>query len=381
MKEWLEKIYEILSKIFYVLAEGKDNVPSLEPAKEALTPEEELKRKILRNSPGIGPKMTNLASKWFFHKEITNKEYLVLIDYDLPETQPRMYVVNRYDGTSRAYKVAHGKKSDPNQDGVADVFSNKDGSNQSSLGAMVTLSRYGKKAGGWSKFDFAMQLKGLEKGLNDNVSRRAIVFHSSAYVNDVKGELIGDSLGCFAVSLDTAKVIIDDVDNGALWFSYHKSLDKIPKGAENFSLKRGIRMIKDWEGFRQFSYKDPAGVWTIGYGMTVWPSGERVKPQEELREVEASKLVESHIEREILPQMADLVKVPLNENQYNALVSFIYNLGIGNFAQSTLLKKLNKKDYDGAADELLRWTKANGVELQGLVNRRKQERAMFLGEA
>lgn len=380
MKEWLEKIYEMLSKIFYLLADKSEETPKLEEPKVELTREEELHNLILKNSPKIGPKMVKMASEFFFHKKIINQEYMVLVDFDYRESAPRMYVVNRYDGTSRAYKVAHGKKSDPNKDGYTDTFSNVSGSNKSSLGAMVTLKRYGQKAGGWSKFEFAMQLDGLQKGLNDKVKARAIVFHSSHYVNDVKGALIGDSLGCFAVSLEAAQLVISDIDEGALFFAYHKVLDDKPAGTEKFSLARGIRMIKDWEGFRNFSYKDPVGVWTIGYGTTRWPNGEKVKPNQELSEVDATKQLLTHVEGSILPHIAKLVTVSLNENQYNALVSFIYNIGSGAFGESTMLQKLNKKDYKGAAAEFPRWNKAGGKVLQGLVNRRKAEMKMFLGE-
>ena len=74
----------------------------------------------------------------------------------------------------------------------------------------------------------------------------------------------------------------------------------------------------------------------------------------------------------------NLVKVPLTQNQFDALVSLTYNIGSGNFASSTLLKKLNAKDYQGAADQFPRWNKAKGKVLNGLTRRRAAERALFL---
>jgi lysozyme len=72
------------------------------------------------------------------------------------------------------------------------------------------------------------------------------------------------------------------------------------------------------------------------------------------------------------------VKAPINQNQFDALVSFVYNVGAGNFAKSTLLKKLNKADYQGAGDEFLRWNRGGGKVLNGLIRRRDAERSLFL---
>lgn len=143
---------------------------------------------------------------------------------------------------------------------------------------------------------------------------------------------------------------------------------------------KGVEIIKEMEGFRAKKYICPAGKPTIGYGHVI-RNNEKYLENAELTKYEATKLLLSDAaiaERELLQS----VNVPLNENQKSALISFIYNLGITKFNKSTLLKKLNAGDYQGAADELLRWTKAyvggQKVELPGLVKRRKLERGLFL---
>lgn len=136
--------------------------------------------------------------------------------------------------------------------------------------------------------------------------------------------------------------------------------------------QRLVDMIKGFEGFRAYPYTCPGGSLTIGYGTTVKP-GQYTSVTKEQAEAMLRKSI-SGFERSI----KNLVKVPLSQNQYDALVSFTYNVGAGSLKRSTLLKKLNSGDYQGAADELLRFTKSNGKVLQGLVKRRERERNLFL---
>lgn len=137
----------------------------------------------------------------------------------------------------------------------------------------------------------------------------------------------------------------------------------------------GLDLIKDFEGLRLSAYRDPVGVVTIGYGHTKTARmGQVISAQEAealLREDVA------HFEHCV----SRLVEAPLEQHQFDALVSFAYNLGCGALERSTLLKKLNALDYPGAADELLRWNRAGGQVLRGLVRRREAERALFLGAA
>jgi lysozyme len=133
----------------------------------------------------------------------------------------------------------------------------------------------------------------------------------------------------------------------------------------------GLNLIKTYEGFRSKPYLCPAGVPTIGYGCTEYADGRRVSLSDrEITEKEATtylKLFVTTLEYEI----AKLITVPLNQNQFSALVSFTYNLGLGSLRKSTLLKLLNEGKFQEAADQFLRWNKAGGKELPGLTKRRE----------
>lgn len=142
--------------------------------------------------------------------------------------------------------------------------------------------------------------------------------------------------------------------------------------------QEGIDLIKNFEGVKLAPYKDPVGIPTIGVGATFYEDGRKVTMQDPpMTEAQVTALLQFHLhqfEKDVLK----LVKVPLNSNQFSALVSFAFNCGTGNLKSSTLLKKLNVLDYKGAADEFLKWTKSKGQELPGLVRRRKAERELFL---
>lgn len=131
-------------------------------------------------------------------------------------------------------------------------------------------------------------------------------------------------------------------------------------------------LIRRWEGLRLKAYLDTGGVWTIGYGHTATARPGMVITQKEAEYLLAkdTKWARGAVE--------ELVKVPLNNNQREALLSFTYNLGRSQFSKSTLLRKLNKEDYQGAAKEFLRWVYDNGKFIQGLKNRRKDEVRVFL---
>ena len=138
--------------------------------------------------------------------------------------------------------------------------------------------------------------------------------------------------------------------------------------------QRGIDLIKQFEGLRLEAYLCPAGVWTIGYGST-----RDVKKGDKITAAEAGEMMAA----DLLPFERDvsrLVKVPLDQCQFDALVCFAYNVGGGALASSTLLKLLNAGDYAGAAGQFARWNKANGKQLAGLTRRREAERALFEGK-
>ena len=138
----------------------------------------------------------------------------------------------------------------------------------------------------------------------------------------------------------------------------------------------GVDLIKGFEGKRLKAYDDGVGIWTIGFGTIKYPNGLRVKKGDTCTESQAEQYLRNDL---VVFENAinRLVKVPLNQNQFDALASFTYNLGEGNLSKSTLLKKLNAKDYKGAAAEFPKWNKAGGKVMQGLVNRRAKERKLF----
>ena len=142
---------------------------------------------------------------------------------------------------------------------------------------------------------------------------------------------------------------------------------------------KAIEFIKMSEGFSAKAYVCPAGVWTIGYGTTQW-MGRNVLPGDYMTEGEASKLLSERL-KIFEYGINHLVKVPLTQGQFDALVSFSYNLGLGALEESTLLKLLNKGDYSGALNEFPRWVhEAGGEVLPGLVTRRKREQQIWLGK-
>lgn len=132
------------------------------------------------------------------------------------------------------------------------------------------------------------------------------------------------------------------------------------------------RLIKNFEGCRLKAYKCPAGIWTIGYGRTT-----NVREGDTCTQEQADKWFDEEYSR-YEKQVKNLVKVPVNENQLGALTSFSYNCGVGALKTSTLLKKLNNKDYKGASEEFLKWTRAGNKVLAGLTKRRNAEKALFL---
>lgn len=134
----------------------------------------------------------------------------------------------------------------------------------------------------------------------------------------------------------------------------------------------GLDNLKKWEGLRTAAYRDAAGVWTIGYGHT--GAAGRPYPKEGMiiTEKDAETILKEDIEQ-YEEAVSESVKVKLSDNQFAALVSFCYNIGVSAFKSSTLLKKLNKGDYDSVPYQLMRWTKSKGKTLRGLVNRRAAE--------
>ncbi|HBM7586596.1 TPA: lysozyme [Enterobacter bugandensis] len=140
---------------------------------------------------------------------------------------------------------------------------------------------------------------------------------------------------------------------------------------------KGIALIKQSEGCKLTAYQDSVGVWTIGYGWTHPVDGKPIRAGMTIKQETAERLLKTGLVS-YESDVSRLVKVGLTQGQFDALVSFTYNLGARSLSTSTLLRKLNAGDYAGAADEFLRWNKAGGKVLNGLTRRREAERALFL---
>ena len=135
--------------------------------------------------------------------------------------------------------------------------------------------------------------------------------------------------------------------------------------------QEGLELIKKFEGCKLKSYKCPAGVWTIGYGHT-----EDIKEDDIVSPEEANKLLRADVFK-FEEYVTDNVIVNLTQNQFDALVAWTFNLGVGNLRNSTMLKKLNNADYTSVPFEMKRWNKAGGKTLDGLVRRRQAESLLF----
>ena len=133
----------------------------------------------------------------------------------------------------------------------------------------------------------------------------------------------------------------------------------------------GLALIKKFEGCRLESYRCSANVLTIGYGHT-----GGVLETDVITQDDADKLLEEDIAK-FEKYVNDNVTVELNQSQFDALVAWTFNLGVGNLRQSTMLRKLNEGDYQSVPSEMNRWNKAGGKTLDGLIRRRKAEGLLF----
>jgi len=135
--------------------------------------------------------------------------------------------------------------------------------------------------------------------------------------------------------------------------------------------KNGLDLIKQFESLQLKAYKCSANVWTIGYGHT-----KNVKEGDRISQDQANCFLMQDL-YEVEKTINRLVKVKINQNQFDALCSLIFNIGISAFNKSTLLAKLNTGDYVGAAEQFRRWNKVNNVVMAGLVRRRQAEEDLF----
>lgn len=136
--------------------------------------------------------------------------------------------------------------------------------------------------------------------------------------------------------------------------------------------EEGYALTKEFEGLRFKAYQDQGGVWTIGYGHT-----RGVKPGDICTLEQADAWLHEDIAG-VVACVQRLVKVPLTQEQFDALVDFVFNLGCGSLAGSALLRCVNAGQFEQAALEFLRWNRVGSVEIEGLTRRRKAEAELFL---
>ena len=143
--------------------------------------------------------------------------------------------------------------------------------------------------------------------------------------------------------------------------------------------ENGLNLIKKFEGLSLKPYLCSAGIPTIGWGNTFYENMKKVTLQDEtITEERADSLFNFLVTTNFVNVVNRLVIVDINQNQFDALVSFVYNLGSGNFEKSTLLKKVNQEDFIGASLEFEKWNRASGKVLNGLTKRRLSEKELFL---
>lgn len=137
----------------------------------------------------------------------------------------------------------------------------------------------------------------------------------------------------------------------------------------------GIVFIEDAEGFRSTAYKDGGGVWTIGFG-TTFIDGQPVEEGMTCTVQQAEVYMQGHL-ASVQTAVNQLVRVPMKQGMFDALCSFVYNLGVKAFRESTMLTLLNKGQYKEAGAQFDKWVYDNGKVVPGLISRRRRERDMF----
>ena len=149
--------------------------------------------------------------------------------------------------------------------------------------------------------------------------------------------------------------------------------------AASKAIEIATQLCKQFEGFRSAAYTCPAGVASIGYGNTFYEDGSKVTLQDKpITQVEAELMLVRSLSTQYLPAVLKASPTLINNpNALGAILSFTYNLGVSRYRASTLRKRLDAADWDGAREQIVKWTRAGGRVLPGLVKRREAERAMF----
>ena len=172
--------------------------------------------------------------------------------------------------------------------------------------------------------------------------------------------------------INAIKLLIESISK-SFTTTTAKPVEKITQPASGrVSSVSDVSLIKEFEGCELTAYKDIVGVWTIGYGHT-----KTVKPGMKITQRGAEELLRQDLAW-VEAVINKYVKVPLKQNQYDAVASLIYNVGGTAFSKSTILRKLNANDFHAASLEFKRWNKAGGRIVSGLVRRREAERVQFV---
>jgi lysozyme len=140
--------------------------------------------------------------------------------------------------------------------------------------------------------------------------------------------------------------------------------------------EEGLELIRQFEGFRGAAYRDPVGVWTIGYGHTSMAGAPAVMAGLAVTETEAEEILARDVEQ-FARGVRELLRVELTDGQFSALVSFAYNVGLGGLKKSSVLAAVNAREFVAVPRRLQLWVKAGGRVLPGLVKRRAAEAALF----
>lgn len=178
----------------------------------------------------------------------------------------------------------------------------------------------------------------------------------------------------------------DGIAGQMTWAAISLALNTLPNAPPNSDIGKpitlttspeGRKLITMREGNKLQAYQDSGGVWTIGVGHTTAAGDPAVHKGMTISAIESDDILARDLQS-VEKSIRQLVAVTLSQNMFDALVSFVFNVGAGAFASSTLLRKINQRDFLGAADEFLKWNKVNGVAVQGLTNRRQSERSQFI---
>jgi lysozyme len=147
-----------------------------------------------------------------------------------------------------------------------------------------------------------------------------------------------------------------------------------------FMTEEGLELIRQFEGFRGAAYRDPVGVWTIGYGHTSMAGAPEVTPGLTISESEGAAILARDVDQ-FAKGVRALLRVDVSDGQFSALVSFAYNVGLGALKKSSVLTAVNARDFAAVPRRLQLWVKAGGHVLPGLVKRRAAEAALFAASA